>query len=545
MVDMTDDRTGLIADPSFAASVEDFVAECAGDVVVVTEVGGELLWVSPSARRIMGWDGAELAGRPTTDFIHEDDLERALELRGSPEEGHVLIRIRRADGSYLWCRVLSRPIIDDQGEYRGRVSIFRDVHVEVENRHKLAESEEWYRLLVENVTDFVTMASPDGRFTWASPSVANVVGWTAEEVCGQSVLSYLHPHDTPRLLELREQMAEGRTSVLRARALRSDGTYRWLELNIKPIYESGELVGRLTAYRDVHVEVEAQEALAASEHLFRMLAENATDVVAYADDGLLAWVSPSVGAALGWDPGEMVGKSLVAYAHPSDVTAVAEQQQEAVVRTTRRRFRLRNRDGGHHWVESHAGPYRDAAGKPGGWVTSFRVIDDIVRAEEVLDRRARFDALTGLINRQEVFEQLEASGRRTGEEVAVLFFDVDHLKQINDVFGHSAGDEVLRIVAERARGAIRADDLAGRIGGDEFLVILRGVHGPEEAQRLAEKICTAISDPVLLADGPVVPSVSIGVTLAPPGEDAAALIRRADHAMYEAKRAGRDRVVVF
>ena len=169
------------------------------------------------------------------------------------------------------------------------------------------------------------MCSSDLRFTWASPSVANVVGWTAEEVCGQSVLAYLHPHDAPRLLELREQMAEGRTSVLRARALRSDGTYRWLELSIKPIYENGELVGRLTAYRDIHVEVEAQDALAASERLFRMLAENATDVVAYADQGLLAWVSPSVTAALGWEAAEMVGKSLVAYAHPGDVTAVAER----------------------------------------------------------------------------------------------------------------------------------------------------------------------------------------------------------------------------
>ena len=97
----------------------------------------------------------------------------------------------------------------------------------------------------------------------------------------------------------------------------------------EPIWRNGELVGRLTAYRDIHVEVEAQDALAASERLFRMLAENATDVVAHADEGLLAWVSPSVTAALGWEPAEMIGKSLVAYAHPSDVSAVAEQQQEA------------------------------------------------------------------------------------------------------------------------------------------------------------------------------------------------------------------------
>ena len=170
MVEMTEDRASRIDDPGVAAIVDEFVTECAGDVVVVTEVGGHLRWISPSAKRLMGWDGSDVSGRRTSEFIHEDDLERTLELRGSTEEGHVLIRIRRADGSYLWCRVLSRPILDEAGEYVGRVSIFRDVHVEVESRRKLAESEEWYRLLVENVTDFVTMASPDGRFTWASPS---------------------------------------------------------------------------------------------------------------------------------------------------------------------------------------------------------------------------------------------------------------------------------------------------------------------------------------------------------------------------------------
>ncbi|MFM8973359.1 MAG: diguanylate cyclase domain-containing protein, partial [Actinomycetota bacterium] len=357
------------------------------------------------------------------------------------------------------------------------------------------------------------------------------------------MVSYLHPHDVPGLLALREQLAEGRSSILRARALRSDGTYRWLELNVKPIYEKGELVGRLTAYRDVHAEVEAQERLAKSERLFRMLAENATDVVAYADDGLLAWVSPSVTAALGWEPADLVGKSLIAYAHPADVTTVAEQQAIALHGMSRRRFRLRNRSGHFNWVESHAGPYRDGEGAAGGGVTSFRVVDDLVRAEEVLDRRARFDALTGLINRQEVFEQLEAEGRRTGQEIAVLFCDLDRLKEINDSFGHAAGDEVLRVVAERARMAIRRDDIAGRIGGDEFLVVLHGVHGLDEARAKAEDVRRSVSEPVALAGGCYSPSLSIGVTLAQSGEDVAALIGRADEAMYAAKRAGRGRVV--
>jgi len=534
-----------ITDPELGKIVDDFVAESTGDVVVVSDADGGLVWVSPSAERIMGWDGSDLTGRSAQDFLHGEDLPTLLELRAQYEASAALLRIRRFDGSFMWCRVFSRPLHGDNGEYRGRVSVFRDASVEVESRRALADSEEWYRLLVENVTDFVTMASPDGKFTWASASLTRVMGWQPEEVLGQVVVSYLHPHDVPGLLELREQMAEGRTSILRARALRADGTYRWLELSVKPIFEGGELVGRLTAYRDVQAEVEAQERLAKSERLFRMLAENATDVVAYADDGLLAWVSPSVTAALGWEPAEMLGKSLIAYAHPSDVTNVAAQQSIAMTETSRRRFRLRNRNGEFNWVESHAGPYRDAAGDGSGWVTSFRVIDDIVRAEEVLDRRARYDALTGLLNRQEVFERLEAEGRRTGQEIAVMFCDVDRLKEINDTHGHAAGDEVLRAVADRARAVLRGDDIVGRIGGDEFFVVLRGVHGIEEARAKGEDVRRVVAESVALAEGTYSPSVSIGVTLARPDEAIDCLIARADDAMYEAKNAGRDRVVAF
>ena len=89
-----------------------------------------------------------------------------------PPEGFLARQLARWRQQWEASETEPRPILDEAGEYVGRVSIFRDVHVEVENRRKLAESEEWYRLLVENVTDFVTMASPDGRFTWASPSVA-------------------------------------------------------------------------------------------------------------------------------------------------------------------------------------------------------------------------------------------------------------------------------------------------------------------------------------------------------------------------------------
>ena len=532
-----------VFDPRLQAAIDRFIEESTGEVVVVSDADAVARWVSPSAERVLGWTAETLESQRTPDYIHPDDIPILMELRARTDDGTALMRIRNGDGGYRWCRVASRRLSDASGAQTLRVSVFHDVDAEVATQQALAESEHWYRLLAENLTDFVTMASPDGTLTWASPSATAVLGWTPEEVYGRPTATFLHPDDIPRLVELRGQMAEGRASLLRARVQRADGSYRWFDLSIKPVFEDGALVGRAPAYRDVQAEVEAQAALAASERQFRLLAENAADVVILGDGDVITWASPSLIAALGWSPDEWVGGVLSAYVHADDVIAVRGEQDEAAESATRQRFRLRGKDGEVHWVDSHAGPYRDGAGNSGGWVASFRVINDLVRAEQELERRARIDTVTGLLNRHEAFERLTVRERRSGTHTAVLFCDVDRFKDINDMRGHAAGDEVLRVVGERISSAIRRDDVAARIGGDELLVILSGVHDLDEALAVGESIRLAVAEPIMLADGSVTTSLSIGATIADADEDPDVLVARADEAMYDAKRSGRDRVV--
>ena len=532
-----------VDEPGLRAAVEAFMEDSTGDVAVVTDDQAVMMWVSPSVTRLLGWRPDALVGHRTPDYVHPDDLPALMEMRSRLDDGAALLRLRGSSGEYTWWRVASRRLTDPSVAPAARVSVFHDVHAEVETQRRLAESEHWYRLLAENLTDFVTMASPQGELTWASPSAAAVLGWAPEEVYGRPTASFLHPDDIPRLIELRAQMAEGRASLLRARVQRADGTYRWFDLSIKPVFEDGALVGRATAYRDVQAEVEAQAALAASERQFRLLAENAADVVILGHGDVITWASPSLNAALGWSPDEWVGGGLSSYAHEDDAPAVEAEQRLAAERATRRRYRLRGRDAQHHWVDSHAGPYRDDAGDSEGWVVSFRVIDDLVRAEQELERRARVDTVTGLINRHEAFERLAERERRTGTHTGVLFCDIDRFKDVNDQHGHAAGDEVLRVIGERIASAIRRDDVAARIGGDELLVILAGVHDLDEAMAVGESIRKAASEPIVLDDGPVTTTLSIGVTIAGADEGADDLVARADEAMYEAKRSGRDRVV--
>jgi predicted signal transduction protein with EAL and GGDEF domain len=204
-----------------------------------------------------------------------------------------------------------------------------------------------------------------------------------------------------------------------------------------------------------------------------------------------------------------------------------------------------------------------------------------MQMQAMLRHAARTDGLTQLPNRAAVFDQVQLAinrcSARAGFEYAVLFMDFDRFKQINDTLGHAAGDELLRQIAQRLRGALRQGDavgrsashlparhaaagaaadatidarapsqMAGRIGGDEFVVVLEGVQGRDEACAVARRLMEVLAAPYRINNQVVHSSASIGiVTSEHPANDANTVMRDADTAMYEAKRGGRGRYVVF
>lgn len=287
--------------------------------------------------------------------------------------------------------------------------------------------------------------------------------------------------------------------------------------------------------------------ISASEAHFRLLAESAADVILEARDGIIRWVSPALTPCLGWPPDAWVGHPLRAFTHAGDV-AIADALDRRIEqgRTEVANLRMRAQDGSHHWIEIHAGPAIGSDGSSDGIVASFRVIDLEVEAHRRLEHRATYDSLTGALLRDSAFERLQAIGQQprvAGIETAVLFVDIDRFKAVNDTMGHSAGDAVLRAVAERIRSALRSGDSVARMGGDEFLVVLEGLHDLDEAVAIANKIRNTCATPVATPEGGVSVSLSIGITLSGNAESSDAIVARADAAMYEAKNAGRNRVV--
>jgi diguanylate cyclase (GGDEF)-like protein/PAS domain S-box-containing protein len=296
-------------------------------------------------------------------------------------------------------------------------------------------------------------------------------------------------------------------------------------------------------WRDVTDRYYATKAVAESEEHFRLLAENMSDVVIRMSiEGVIGWVSPSVRGIMGWEPEELVGQKARSFVYRDDISIfIAGRDAATAGRALITRCRLCSADGTYHWTEVHVSSHRDAHGVRDGFVLSFRTVDAEVEADRELERRARYDQLTGLLNRQEILDRVGRVTRATDGDrgcSAVLFCDIDNMKAINDGFGHSVGDEALRMVASRICGAIRRADVAGRIGGDEFLVVLDTV-GEEQAAAIAQQICAAVEQPIPTSGGVVTIKVSIGVTPVETGESVDSVVDRADRAMYAVKHSNR------
>ena len=211
-------------------------------------------------------------------------------------------------------------------------------------------------------------------------------------------------------------------------------------------------------------------------------------------------------------------------------------------------YRIRHRDGSWPWIRSRGRVVeRDADGRALRMVGTHADVSKRKAAEDSLRQRAELDTLTGLPNRALFDDRLAGAierASRSGAGLALLFLDIDHFKGVNDTQGHPAGDALLQITAQRLLASVRSVDTVARLSGDEFTVILEGLGDPDDAERVAAKIVEAVRAPMRLGDVAINVSVSLGLALLEAEDDPAGLLKRADEALYAAKRSGRDRYVV-
>ncbi|MCL4696790.1 MAG: EAL domain-containing protein [Burkholderiaceae bacterium] len=367
----------------------------------------------------------------------------------------------------------------------------------------------------------------------------SIVGRPLEAVIGAAAAAQIEPY--------RHRVIEERTAAAYEREVAgADGITRIAEVRLLPHVDAeGTSLGAFVLIADITHHRRAEAALRESEERLAKFMQASEEGIVFHKDGYITDANPPLLALLGYTLDEMLGRLALEFIAPEAhqqaagiMAAAAETSYDSIVL---------HKDGTRIPVQfivrtmQHQGQTQR--------LTIVRDIRDRLQAEQRIQHLAHHDALTGLPNRLAFVERLErrmAEARASGESLALMFIDLDHFKRINDSLGHAVGDTVLKTAATRITEALRAGDMVGRFGGDEFLVLLAPRAGAGVVAEVGERLLATIGAP--LAAGGVTISVtpSIGVALFPQdGATSAELIQHADQAMYRAKAGGRARCRFF
>ncbi len=377
-------------------------------------------------------------------------------------------------------------------------------------------------------------------------ALTEILGWSGEEMVGHRSTEFIHPDDQALAIDNWLQMLAypGPGRRVRLRHRRKDESWVWLEATNHNLLDDPDHECVVSELVDISDEMAAQEELRAREQLLDGVAEAIPLGLFQLDrDRHIVYTNARLHKILGVERTDTFPSQFATLAESH--RAIMEDTLDAVLG-----------EGLQADIEVElclpgSGETRFCAiglralseedGTINGAIACVSDITDSARMREELRRRATFDELTGCYNRSSIMSALEANianGHRHAER-AVVFVDLDSFKLVNDRYGHAVGDQLLSIVAQRLQSVVRDEDMVGRIGGDEFLIVCPEIGGPEQAMRLAERIARGQREAVCVTACSLDAQVSIGVAWSS-GEGAAAdaMVALADSAMYESKREG-------
>jgi diguanylate cyclase (GGDEF)-like protein/PAS domain S-box-containing protein len=284
-------------------------------------------------------------------------------------------------------------------------------------------------------------------------------------------------------------------------------------------------------------------------HLTRRIFDSVRNGITICDvsqpDLPLVYVNPGFERITGYPASEICGYNCRMLQGPDTDQAERAKVREAIAEEREVHVVLKNyrKDGTSFWNELYLSPVRDLAGRLTHFVGIQNDVTAQVEAERQLGYLANHDALTGLVNRRLLLENLEQAvqrAKRSGKDGAVLFFDLNNFKHVNDTCGHDAGDRLLKVVAERLRAGTRTGETVARLGGDEFVVVLEELSEDRQPEEIMERLLQTIGGEIELMEQPFHPMASVGMARFPQdGMTPEDLLRVADFQMYLVKHQAR------
>ena len=519
----------------------------------VVDLHGNLLKANQVYAEMSGYSVDELVNMHVTRLDAQDD-ERKVKARIEKliAEGHDRFESRhRHKKGHLFEVDVAINYIREANHF---LVSFRDISERNHYQQKLSESEEKYRRLFENAGDLAYSTDLNGVFTAISESLMAVTGYRRDELLNAPISKIL----TPENLELAKRMtaaklaAEKQVTRYELEITDKQGRQLPLELVTTLTYRNGVPVGVQGIGRDIserkRLETDLRIAATAFESQESLLITDA--------NGVILRVNKAFTKCTGYTADEVVGQTPRLFKSGRHGADFYRDMWENIHRTGGWQGEIwdRRKNGEVYpkWLTISA--VRGNDGVVTHYVGSHIDITERKAAEEQIRQLAFHDPLTRLPNRQLLLDRLQhslSSNARSGRNGALLFIDLDNFKNLNDTLGHAMGDSLLQQAAERLNSCKREGDTVARLGGDEFVVMLENLSGQpleaaEQAESVGEKILAALSRPYQLGTHVFRSSGSIGAAVFGGGnQEAEELLKQADIAMYQAKKADRNTLRFF
>jgi diguanylate cyclase (GGDEF)-like protein/PAS domain S-box-containing protein len=535
------------------------VLESMAEGLVLQGLDGAVLLANPAAERILGLSLSQLQG-----LTSMDPRWQAVDASGSPLSGQqhpsmVVLRTGLPQRDCVmgvdvpgqgrrWLRVSASPVCQD-GVVAGVVASFVDATPELELQAQLQRNSAELEDLYQQAPCGYHSLDREGLYQRINDTELAWLGCSREQVIGKlgpvdfftDEGKALFASSFPRLQH------DGRIDELEFDLLNREGGQRRVHLSVTVIRNAaGEYESTRSVFYDVTElrRLEAERAALLRQQT-AMLDNDMIGMVKLQDRKTL-WANRGVQRIFGWSQAELPGlPSRVLYRSDEAYEAFGAAAYPVLSRggTFRTQEEMRRADGSPVWIDA-SGTLLDSATGESLWLLAD--ISGLKAQQHQIEHLAHHDALTGLPNRLLLTDRVEqalAQAQRDRLHVAVCYLDLDGFKPVNDQHGHAAGDQLLKEIAQRLLGCVRAHDTVCRLGGDEFVVLLGGLASESEFEPVLERLLSELQRPVALDGGiEVAVSASVGVALYPEDADAkGALLRLADQAMYQAKQAGRRR----
>ena len=560
------------------------IAETIQEVFWIADVDLQHIeYVSPGYEQIWGRSCQSLYDDPQSFLaaIHADDRPQVLEDLKAEKEGRPFAheyRIVRPDGSIRWIFDHGFPVHLDDGHIRHYVGSARDITEWKQMEFALRVSEQAYKTLVENTPDIIARYDRECRHIYVNPAVTGEFGLRPEMLLGRTSRELGQEPELADRAEalVRQAFDTGQEVISEMSSMTPHGVQTYLSRGVPEFAEDGSVQSVLFIHRNITGRKKAEDLLRAAEARYRDIFENAIEgIFQSTPDGRFLRVNLAMAQIYGYaSPEEMItaiGNQIATriYAHPERRDDFVRPLVQTGQVTKYEAENLR-KDGSVIWTRTSARAITDEMGAIQyyeGFLEDFTesklAQEELRKAHEMLQKRLRkieqlqktlqeqanHDALTGLYNRHYLYATLDrelARARRERQPVVVMMIDIDDFKQVNDTYGHQAGDKALTALSGLLRSGVRSCDIACRYGGEEFLVLMPGISALLAADR-AEVFRLQFSQlPVACSSGEFWATISIGVAAYPGhGSSMDAVIKAADDALYEAKRAGKNCIRVW